>query len=151
MFTFTTLGVDKSISGQLSRPFSAQSGGRIFKLKSVRGVSSTYMLRYTDGSNVPKLVPGTISDATIALFWPFNVVEVQLGVSGACQSVFTTYTPSIRQSSPGELSNHPRLITPPFQFCQTVALVTVMYEPHIFNESSPVRTNTLDACAVIPN
>jgi hypothetical protein len=60
-----------------------------------------------------KLAPGTINDATMALLEPLRTVVVQLGVTGVCQSVFTTYTPSIRQSSPGELSAQPRFTTPP--------------------------------------
>ncbi len=43
----------------------------------------------------PNIVPGTISDAMTALFWPFRLVAVQLGLVGLFQSVLTTYSPSI--------------------------------------------------------
>src|SRR5580692_399786 len=109
------------------------------------------MLRYVEVCIVPKVVPGVCNEAKTASLSAFKSVELQLGVLGFPQSVFTTYRPSIRQSSPPVKFAQPRFTTPPFQFCQTVALVTVIFEFHIFRESSPVRTNTFDALAPWPN
>ena len=52
--------------------------------------SSIKMFPKTDGSAAPNRVPGTISDATTALFWPSNLASVKLIWLGLCQSVLTT-------------------------------------------------------------
>src|SRR5262249_21735037 len=96
MLRFTTLFCVKStgIGQPPSNVTRSQSGGRIFRLKSTWGGSSTKMFLNSEGCDMPNLVPGTIIDAMTALFWWFRLkfgpVMVKLGAVGVVQSVFTT-------------------------------------------------------------